>query len=326
MGYQLRTRIAPTPSGYLHLGNAWSFVLTWLAARSQKGYVHLRIDDLDAARFREEYLEEIFASLHWLGLDWDGGSRDAAEFKSTFSQRKRMHRYQEALDALSKRSSLGETPCVYACGCSREEVRRDAEAAGHPGTYARTCRDRNLPLESENFAWRYRTSKSSIRLREETGIRVELHPERDTGDFIVRQRNGDPSYQLTSGVDDEDLHINFVVRGMDLVPSTGAQLCLAQHLDWKSLLNARFWHHALVLDDKGEKISKSTLKSEARESLFVLRKKFPDPTPLYRFFARRMGIPPEGVVSVQDLLSGYRMEKVATLPLRLSDFWSEVGE
>jgi len=320
MGYRLRTRIAPTPSGYLHLGNAWSFVLTWLAARSQGGHVSLRIDDLDAARFREEYLEDIFASLRWLGLDWEGGPQNAAEFKTAYSQRQKLSRYREALSALYASKS------VYACRCSREETRRDAEVTGRPGVYAGTCRNQDLDPEGAGVALRFRPSPGGVHMRNEGGGTFELHPHRDVGDFIVRQRNGDPSYQLASVVDDEDLRINFVVRGLDLMPSTGAQLCVAQTLGWESLPKARFWHHVLVLDDAGGKLSKSNLGSKDLESLRALREKFPDPAPLYRFFSRHLRIEPEGVASARDLLSGFRMEKVATLPLRLSDFWRENHE
>jgi len=93
-----RTRIAPTPSGFLHAGNAWSFLITWLCARSRGGTVHLRIDDLDVERARPEYLDDIFASLAWLGLDWDGGPRDAAEFHARFSATARIYRYRFLLN------------------------------------------------------------------------------------------------------------------------------------------------------------------------------------------------------------------------------------
>ena len=89
-----RTRIAPTPSGYLHPGNAWSFLLTWLLARRDGGSIHLRIDDMDTARFRPEYIEDIFASLEWLGLDWDTGPRSLTEIQSTHSQHLRLERYR----------------------------------------------------------------------------------------------------------------------------------------------------------------------------------------------------------------------------------------
>ncbi len=311
MTYRFHTRIAPTPSGYLHLGNAWSFVLTWLAARARNGHVHLRIDDLDADRFREEYLEDIFESLRWLGLDWDGGPLDANDFKSSHSQRLKLERYREALDA------FGGGRSVYACRCSREEARRDAEAAGRPSLYAGTCRDLNLDPGNVGFVLRYRSRPAPVRVRNEAVMALLLNPRWYLGDLFVRHKNSDPSYHLASVVDDEDLKINFVARGMDLMPSTGAQLSLAQSLGFTAFPQARFWHHALVLDEAGGKLS----KSQGAESLRALREKFPDPAPIHRFFARHAGIDPARVASVRDLLPGFRVEKVATLPLRLSDFW-----
>ena len=310
---KLRTRIAPTPSGYLHLGNAWSFVLTWLAARSQGGKIHLRIDDLDAARYRDEYLEDIFETLHWLGLDWDSGPQSAEEFKVAYSQRLRLVRYQEALDALQAQRKL------YACSCSREQIRCDAEAAGlrvYPGT----CRDKDLKLDEDNHALRIRI-RDSVKVRDESGKVFDLHPERDMGDVVLRQKNGDPSYQLASVLDDEDAAVNFVVRGLDLMPSTGAQLALAHSLELKTLQQARFWHHALVSDDLGGKLS----KSEGAESLRAIREKFSEPEILLRFFSRHMGIAADEIRSIHDLISGFRMEKVATMPLKLSDFLRESG-
>ncbi len=305
----LRTRIAPTPSGYLHLGNAWSFVLTWLAARSQNGHIHLRIDDLDAARYRDEYLEDIFETLHWLGLDWDSGPHDLTEFKSDYSQQLRLSRYHEALALLQAQGK------VYACSCSREQIRRDAEVARH-SVYPGTCREKKLPFNEVENALRFRVD-AAVKARDESGKVFELHPERDMGDFVLRQKSGDPSYQLASVMDDVDARINFVVRGLDLTPSTGAQLSLAQSLALKSFSQARFWHHALMVDDGGEKLS----KSEGAESIRALRQKFSDPSPLFRFFARHLGMEPNGIFSVQDLLGGFRVEKVATMPLKLSDFW-----
>ena len=124
-----RTRFAPTPSGYLHLGNAWSLALTWLLARSRGGSIHLRIDDLDAARLRPEYLEDIFASLEWLGLDWDGGPRDPADFLARHSQRLRLDRYRAALDVLDGRHTWLERGIL-----SLDDQTRKAKGPARPAS------------------------------------------------------------------------------------------------------------------------------------------------------------------------------------------------
>ena len=112
----MRTRIAPTPSGYLHAGNAVNFLLTAELARLHGGSLLLRIDDLDAERARPEYLDDIFHSLEWLGIAWHEGPRDAADFQRNWSQRTRIGRYQVLLDQLRRGGHL------YACTCSRKEL------------------------------------------------------------------------------------------------------------------------------------------------------------------------------------------------------------
>jgi glutamyl/glutaminyl-tRNA synthetase len=255
-----RTRIAPTPSGFLHPGNAWSFLITWLLARSRRGSIHLRIDDLDTARFRDEYLEDIFASLEWLGLDWDTGPRSLADIKASHSQHLRLDRYRAALKALSGASDA-EGPLLYACSCSREKVRRDSLAAGRPGIYPGTCRHAWLPMHQSGLAADGAPAAEAypVRLRVPSNAeviiesavsgppaRLKLAPGRDMGDFVVWQRNGDPAYQLASLVDDEEYGIDLVVRGKDLLPSTGAQAWLAGLLGYAGFPRAAFLHHVQI--------------------------------------------------------------------------------
>lgn len=305
----IRTRIAPTPSGLLHLGNAWSFTLTWLAARSGRntptGHVRLRIDDLDAARVQDAYLEDIFASLRWLGIDWDSGPRDAAEFRAAHSQRLRLERYRAAAETLRERGR------VYACACSRAQIKLSGPV--YPGT----CRVRGLEFGQPDHAVRFRLPAGPVRVRDAAGGAFTLHPARDLGDCVVIRRDGEPAYQLASVVDDAEHGVNFVVRGLDLMPSTGAQAALAAALGLAAFGQARFWHHALVLGENGEKLSKSA----GAESLAALRERFPDPAPVLRWFARALGIPPLGVHTIRDLLPGFDPAGVPTKPLRLADFW-----
>jgi glutamyl/glutaminyl-tRNA synthetase len=318
---RFHTRIAPTPSGHLHVGNAWSFTLTWLAARASGGTVRLRIDDLDAERARDEYLDDIFASLRWLGLDWDSGPRDTAEFRAAHSQRLRLEGYEAAIAALT---AQGRT---YACGCSRAEARREAQALG-VAVYPGTCRARGLSTGSdatEEHVLRFRMPDDAVSARDENGGAFALHPARDIGDFVLRRRGGDPAYQLASVLDDVAHGVDFVVRGLDLMPSTGAQLALAKALDLPEFARARFWHHDLVRDDAGEKLS----KSRGAESLAALRARFPDPAPVFRWFASALGRDASAAASVRsarDLLEGFDPARLSgstpssRAPLRLSDF------
>lgn len=330
----LRTRIAPTPSGYLHAGNAWSFLLTWLLARSRGGKIHLRIDDLDAARFREDYLGDIFPSLEWLGLDWDSGPRDPSEFHSSYSQRLRRDAYRSALEALMTQGTP-EGPLVYACSCSREKVKRDSLAAGRPGIYPGTCRDRGLPVIPSSL-WRSGkgisspATESALRLRipintdvtlaeEEAGY-LALRPGEDIGDFVLWQRNGEPSYQLASVVDDEILGINLVVRGRDLLPSTGAQAYLAGCLGAKAFPSARFRHHGLLLAPGGEKLSKSSGGSPANEAftLKAMRGLPQGKEALFGFFAESLGLGADAR-SPKDILAGFDPGKIPAGDLAWED-------
>ncbi len=311
-----RTRLAPTPSGYLHAGNAWSFLLTWLCARSRGGTVHLRIDDLDVERVRPEYLEDIFASLEWMGLDWDGGPRDAAGFRARFSQRSRLDAYREALEALRNGGAR-----VYPCACSRQRAKDDSAALGIPGIYAGTCREAGLSWERAAFPGRAARAGESpggdlalragvpgnaeVTLRAMAGPPPVLHPGREMGDFLVWKKDGLPAYQLASVVDDEALGIDCVVRGSDLLPSSGAQAWLAERIGARGFRAAAFLHHPLLLSAGGEKLSKSA----GSESLLAWRNRG-GPGPLLRGFAAWLGMAPEAIHTAKDMIPAFSPERV----------------
>lgn len=244
----LRSRIAPTPSGYLHIGNAINFVLAWLHARKEKGSLRLRIDDLDAPRVDPGFIDDIFRTLEWLGLDWDEGPQTAGEHYKLFSQQSRIERYNELI------GKLRTTGRVFACSCSRKEIQEMSSDGRYPGI----CRDKGLSCDSHDHALR-------IMVPSTTSITVHDIYTGDAGvklydvmrDFVIRRRDGIPAYHIASLADDEDHNINFIVRGYDLLESTAAQLYLAQLLEMQSFIQTRFYHHPLVKDEKGEKLSKS---------------------------------------------------------------------
>ena len=248
----VQTRLAPTPSGYLHAGNALNFLLTEALARRAGGRLHLRIDDLDSARVRPAYLENIFATLHWLSIHCDSGPRDVADFQARYSQHRRLDRYAALLAALATQTGL-----VYACTCSRAEV---AAAAGPAGLYAGTCRDRGLPLDSPDAAWRVRVpAKATVALTDGfLGFRT-LDIAALVGDFVIRRKDGLPAYQTASLADDVTDGMTLIVRGEDLLPSTAAQIWLAQLAGspWAAFADAQFYHHPLLLGPDGGKLSKS---------------------------------------------------------------------
>jgi glutamyl/glutaminyl-tRNA synthetase len=239
LGPESRLRYAPTPSGFLHPGNAFNFILNYLAARARPGArLLLRIDDLDGERKRPEYILDIFHTLRWLGLDWDEGPRDPEDFEANWSQRHRMARYQSALE------ELRATGLLFACGKSRREL------ATYGTSYPEWFREQNLSLDAPGLAWRIRTS-----------------PGFPLPDFIVRRRDGFPAYQLSSLVDDLHFGVTHLIRGDDLRDSTRAQQYLAESLGWTAFGRIEVLHHPLILDDQGQKLSKSA-GSASLQSLY----------------------------------------------------------
>jgi glutamyl/glutaminyl-tRNA synthetase len=283
-----KARIAPTPSGFLHVGNIFSFSLTTALARKNGASILLRIDDLDRERVSPEYVEDIFETLRFLGIPWDEGPADAAEFGSRYSQLHRMGLYREAL------RQLKEGGVVFACACSRSQLLR----AGVEGVYPGTCRDRGLSPDALDVNWRLRTEPERVlRVKEAFGGIGEAVLPPEMRDFVVRKKDGFPAYQLTSLVDDLYYGVDLVVRGDDLWPSTLAQHYLSYFLDGADFRDGAvsmdgaafrevsFYHHPLLVTAAGEKLSKSA----GATSIHYLRKQGYGPADIYSLIGRLLG-------------------------------------
>ncbi len=254
-----RLRLAPTPSGFLHLGNAYNFILNWLAARHTPGArLLLRIDDLDADRKRPEYVQDVFDTLRWLGLDWDEGPRSTEDFEANWSQHLRLQLYENALDRLRAGNVL------IACAKSRRDL------APFAGEYPTEFREQNLALDAPDVAWRIKTPRIP-----------GLPP-----DFVVRRRDGIPAYQVASLADDRHFGITHVIRGADLAESTAAQQYLAECLGWREFSRVQFLHHPLLLDAGGNKLSKSA----GSAALKTWREEGRSPAEVFRAVARWLGV------------------------------------
>jgi glutamyl-tRNA synthetase len=244
----VRSRIAPTPSGYLHIGNLCSFLRTWLAVRQKEGKLLLRIDDIDNERYRPEYFADIFDWLHLLGINYDEGPVSVADFEQHWSQQKRMLQYAGML------KRLADSGAVYACNCSRKKIADLSE----DGRYHGECRHKQLPLDLPGAVWRVHVpEQATVAWDDEILGKQEHRPSQLMGDFVVRRKNGWPAYQLASLSDDLQFGINYIVRGADLLASTAAQLFLAQLLGENAFLQTDFAHHPLITDQDGTKLSKS---------------------------------------------------------------------
>ena len=228
MSERMISRIAPTPSGFLHLGNLYNFVLTRNAVREANGTLWLRIDDCDATRMRMEYLDDLFETLEWLGIRWDQGPRSVQEFLSRDSQSLRKAEYFSKLDQIPH----------YACDCSRQQIK-----ARTPLAYDGHCDGRNLPFEA---------GKTAIRAR----LPHSPHP-------VIWTKDDLPAYHWVSLWDDLRLGTTHIVRGEDLRESTRIQIELAAESSdetaQKNYLTIRYAFHPLVTGPDGAKLSKSVL-------------------------------------------------------------------
>jgi glutamyl/glutaminyl-tRNA synthetase len=289
-----RTRIAPTPSGYLHLGNIYSFVMTAALAKKVGAKVLLRIDDLDRGRYERRFVQDIFDTLDFLSIPWDEGPRNLREFEAEYSQLHRMEIYRGALDRLK------ESGDVFACICSRSQVQREASMgagirqggqegdgpggleSGYPGI----CREKGISLDEKNTSWRLRTPEGrevAILTMKGEMIQAPLPP--NMQDFVVRKKDGFPAYQLTSVLDDLHFGVDMVLRGQDLWPSTLAQTYLAARLGEDRWSGIRFYHHPLLTGVNGEKLSKSA----GATSIQYLRKEGWKPADIFSMIAGMPG-------------------------------------
>ncbi len=270
---QYRGRLAPSPTGYLHLGHARTFWIAQQRAEAAGGTLILRNDDLDRARCRAEFVAAMTEDLRWFGCRWSEGPDVGGRF-APYAQSERMPRYLAAFERLRASGS------IYACTCSRQDVLRTLSAP-HLGEeepiYPGTCRPAFPAFPTENAlatstfvsgpragaCWRFRVTD---------GARVEFHDNHfgaqvqtaghDFGDFLVWRKDDLPSYQLACTVDDAELQITEVVRGADLITSTFRQLLLHRALGFEA---PTFFHCELMTDQHGQRLAKRDHARSLRE-------------------------------------------------------------
>jgi glutamyl/glutaminyl-tRNA synthetase len=236
------TRFAPAPTGHLHLGHVVNALHVWGAAHDRDGKVLLRIEDHDRQRSKPEYEAAILEDLAWLGFVHDG---------PLVRQSERDAIYRKALQPLIDRE------LVYACTCSRAEIQ--GAGIGDQGSanelrYPGTCRDKGIPL-TDDVGWRVHMEPGMERFFDELLGPQEQDPSLQCGDLLVRDRLGNWTYQFAVTVDDHLQRVSDVIRGADLLSSTGRQIRLARLLGRAT--PPRFWHHPLVMKSPEQKLSKS---------------------------------------------------------------------
>jgi glutamyl-tRNA synthetase len=300
---QVIGRLAPSPTGGLHLGHARTFLIAWLAARHAGGRVILRIEDLDRSRVRAGAAQTALDDLHWLGLDWNEGP-DIGGPSAPYVQSERTRFYEEMLESLKR------TESVYPCTCTRADVARaasaphsDEEEPAYPGTCSRRCVADAAALEDGPFAWRFRVPPGLVAWDDLCLGRVELDPARLGGDFIVARNHAGHSYQLAVVADDSAMGVNQVIRGDDLVSSTPRQILLYRQAGWSI---PQFGHVSLAVEIDGRRLA----KRDGSLKLATLREKGIDPRLLIGALVHSCGwtqeaIPmlPGGAIGMFDRMS-----------------------
>ena len=235
----IRGRFAPSPSGRMHLGNAFSALLAWLSAKSRGGEVVLRIEDLDPARSRREYAEAIMDDFRWLGLYWDARAED---------QSRRGQAYRAAIEALREKG------LIYPCDCTRNQLHAASAPHASDGRviYSGACRNRAVPPAGPHCL-RVRVPEGEASFVDGLQGPVTMDLQREWGDFIVRRSDGVAAYQLAVVVDDAACGVTEVVRGRDLLSATPAQRFLYCAL---GLTPPAFYHVPMLLAPDGRRLSK----------------------------------------------------------------------
>jgi glutamyl-tRNA synthetase len=265
------TRLAPSPTGALHLGHARTFLITWWLARQAGAKIYMRMDDIDAGRAKPEAVAQAYADLRWLGMDWDDYSTRANAVKEVV-QSQRLAVYAEAIERLRI------ADLIYRCTCRRADILAavaGSASAPHEGVggekvvrYPGTCaahshwRDRsvkeNLRSAEEamrkDFCWRLRVPDGMVRFEDLIAGQQEFDVAAETGDFPLTRFDGTPAYQLACVVDDHSMGIDLVIRGDDLLASTPRQILVYQALHLKSV--PRFAHVPLVVGADGKRLAK----------------------------------------------------------------------
>src|SRR3984893_4540901 len=297
----VRVRIAPSPTGFAHLGTASTALYNVLFARAQDGAFVLRVDDTDVERNRPEYEQVIYEGLHWLGLDWDEGPDKGGPFGP--------HRQSERRDIYRQHAAkLLADGNAYRCFCTPEELdteRKQAQAEKRPYKYSRRCLN-NPPKGRVEFTVRFQVPGGEVKfvdmIRGEMAFDAAL-----IGDFIIVKSDGFPTYNFASPVDDAAMKISHVIRGEEHLSNTPYQLMLIDGLGYERPLASA--HMPLILAADGSKMSK---RKHAELNLMLYREQGYLPEALLNYLAL-LGWDPgtaQEIFSFEELVTIFSFERV----------------
>jgi glutamyl-tRNA synthetase len=246
-----RGRLAPSPTGYLHLGHAKTFWIARERARANGGELILRNEDLDSTRFKMEFVGAMLEDLRWFGFEWSEGPDVGGQF-APYNQSGRMSFYRDTLEKLRAGNF------IYPCTCSRKDIQQAItapHAEGDEPIYPGTCRsNRKSEITNQKINWRFRIPDGeTISFVDGNFGEQNFIAGKDFGDFVVWRHDDVPAYQLACVADDAAMQITEVVRGADLLVSTARQILLFRALN---LPTPQFFHCELMLDEKGERLAK----------------------------------------------------------------------
>ncbi|HEY1686907.1 MAG TPA: glutamate--tRNA ligase [Tepidisphaeraceae bacterium] len=306
------TRLAPSPTGALHLGNARTFLVNWLLARQHNWKIILRIEDLDGPRIKKDAARQAIEDLQWLGIDWDDGP---------IYQSERMECYAKAVEKLI------EKKIAYPCVCSRKEV-ESAASAPHAedgaAVYPGTCRGRFNSIEEAGRASdkapaiRFIAGDVAIEFDDEFAGHQRFEMNR-LGDFVIAKADGTPAYQLSVVVDDAEMGITHIVRGDDLLDSTPRQIMLYHELGYEQKIPA-YCHLPLIIGEDGRRLAKrhgDTRLNHYRQHGVPAQR-------MLQLLAKWMGIHDTKPKSARDLVDRFDLSKIPHQPIVFSaadDAW-----
>ena len=311
-------RLAPSPTGAQHIGNARTYLIAWLSLRSRGGRVILRIEDIDSPRVKPWAVQQAIDDLRWLGLDWDEGP-DVGGPHAPYVQTERVALYAEALEQLKRENR------VYPCTCTRTDI-AEAASAPHLGQegplYPGTCSHRT-PLDAEllttEYAWRFRVSDQVREVDDRFVGPVRCAPAQELGDFVIGKKDGTPAYQLAVVVDDHAMGVTEVCRGDDLLPSAFRQQELYEAFHWPA---PQFVHIPLVVGPDGRRLA----KRHGDTRISVLREQGIPPEQLLGLLAWSCGWQADTrPITIAELRLRFDMSQIPRAPFVMTDaLWREL--